>query len=509
MMVDEPVPSGMVLGEREAAVAVTGALLLGLLAQLLFWGQPAGINLVLWTAALLAAAVLVRPATARLDPRDAWLPLGAVAFAGFVALRSDPALILFDLLAAASLTVASVPALAGVAVTRRSLRCVALLATETLAALFAGATRLAPGVRALARPVAGVPRGPASALGRGLLIALPIAFPFVLLFAAADPVFARYVGGIVELSFLDLGEVPLRALFTLCAAWSAGGLLVLAARATTRVGTRGAVAAGWDVRRLGVGEALVVLVVVDLVFGLFVSLQARYLFGGRDTLGATGLSYSAYARSGFFELVAATVLSGLLLLALESVVRRRSRSYLAAALVLVALTAVVLASATIRLTLYQQAYGWTELRFYVLAAIVWLGLALASGAVTLLLDRTRWLVHALVMAGVAVALGVNVVGPQAFVASRNVERALHPEIVPADGETGVDAEYLATLGDDAVPVLLDALPRLGPTDRDEIQRALRARLVDLDAGDAGRGWAGWNLARERARTLLEAAREGL
>jgi hypothetical protein len=39
-----------------------------------------------------------------------------------------------------------------------------------------------------------------------------------------------------------------------------------------------------------------------------------------------------------------------------------------AAFALAGLTAVVLASALLRLRIYQDAYGWTELRFYVLVA---------------------------------------------------------------------------------------------------------------------------------------------
>ena len=42
----------------------------------------------------------------------------------------------------------------------------------------------------------------------------------------------------------------------------------------------------------------------------FVGLQVAYLFGGLDTLVAAGMTYSDYARRGFFELVAAACLAG-------------------------------------------------------------------------------------------------------------------------------------------------------------------------------------------------------
>ena len=81
------------------------------------------------------------------------------------------------------------------------------------------------------------------------------------------------------------------------------------------------------------------------------------------------MKYSDYARRGYFELVAAAALAGGILVALEYGVTRRSRLYVALAIGLVGLTIVVLASAALRLQLYQDAYGWTELRLYVAVSI--------------------------------------------------------------------------------------------------------------------------------------------
>ena len=52
-----------------------------------------------------------------------------------------------------------------------------------------------------------------------------------------------------------------------------------------------------------------------------------YLFGGLDTVAATGLGYAQYARRGFFELVAVAALAGVLVLGLESLVPDRRRAY--------------------------------------------------------------------------------------------------------------------------------------------------------------------------------------
>ena len=70
---------------------------------------------------------------------------------------------------------------------------------------------------------------------------------------------------------------------------------------------------------------VIILVLVDIVFGAFVALQLAYLFGGLDTLTAVGMTYSDYARRGFFELIAAACLAGGLVIVLELHARAQPR----------------------------------------------------------------------------------------------------------------------------------------------------------------------------------------
>jgi hypothetical protein len=249
---------------------------------------------------------------------------------------------------------------------------------------------------------------------------------------------------------------------------------------------------------------VVALLVVDLLFALFVAIQAAYLFGGRDTLAATGLTYAEYARQGFFQLVGVAFLAGSLIAGLEALVAARSRADVAVAVGLAALTLVVLASATLRLKLYQDAYGWTELRFYVYAAIAWLFLGALATIGLLLRGRTGRLAHALGILAIVVALGVNAVGPQGFVAGQNLARVVDPTLVAPGGETGLDAAYLASLGDDAVPVMIQALPWVQELDRALLEAAMRGRARALEDPSVT-AWPAWNLARERARAALSAS----
>jgi len=486
---------------RAGRVVLVGAGL-GLAGQILFFDVGLGINLPIAVALLLAAGWVARRPGSRVHPWDAWLAPAAVAFAAFAANRADTTIASLDLLGSL--------ALAGVALTSFAGRSVVASAFGALTstALRAAGWLAAGAVPAVATAGRQLPRGALRAehvrrgmpVMRGLLIALPIVVMFVTLLTSADAVFSRVVSDLFD---VDLGDAPGRIVVAGIVGWIAIGGLGLAAAEPGAVQPDGRV----PKHPLGATEAGTVLVAVVGVFTAFVALQAAYLFGGLDTMAATGLSYAEYARRGFFELVAVAVLAIGLVIATDRLVRQRSAWLTGAGFVMTVLTGVILASAALRLRLYQEAYGWTELRLYVLAGIVVIGVVLAGLAVALLADRVRWIGHVLVVASLMVALGLNVIGPVRLITEHNVARVLDPSLVSEHGRPGLDELYVATLGDDAVPHLLRALPHLDKARAGYLRAELRLRLDELRASSGLRAWQAWNLGRETARGALEAAAE--
>ncbi|HEY0443095.1 MAG TPA: DUF4173 domain-containing protein [Candidatus Limnocylindrales bacterium] len=491
------------LAARIAALAVA----IGLAAELLVDRHALGINVAIVVAAVLAAAVATRPSGRRMDSLDLWLAPAALLFAAFVAIRADTALVTIDVIAAVTLVGASIASLAGAAVTRRTLAAGLLLAAEVSVAAGLGATavlnairRSAWGRRAPSRRLAIL-----APIARGILIGFPIVVVFAVLFAAADPIFASLAGR--TLSFqINLDEVWARGVVVLGVAWIAAGLLWLVASGDPELEARSlgaaASAPSMPLRRLGATEALTVLVALDVLFGAFVVLQLAYLFGGQDTVAAGGLTYANYARRGFFELLAVVVLVGALIGGFESAVTARPRTYVVAMLLLVGLSAVVLASSFLRLRLYQDTYGWTELRFYVVASIGFLALSLAAAAWVVAGDRSRWLPHAVSAAGVVVLIAINAVGPQAYTTARNLERATDPGTVSGGVRVPVDTEYLATLQSDAIPELVAAIPQLSSVSRAQVLVSLRQFEERLDRDAPAGDPAAWNLSRQLARQAL-------
>ncbi len=496
-----PTMAGML--QPRAVSAVVLASLLGLAAQLLFFHEPLGLNALLVTVLFLGAAWLLRDPAVPLRGRDAWLPASAFAFSAFCAVRADAPLLAFDVLATIGCVAATVAAWSGVSVSALPVAAVIAEGWSLAERAILGAVdvlvpawprlRIAP--RRFAR---------ASRYVGGVGLAVPFVVIFALLFSSADAVFARSLENVLDLKRIAdvLRETPGRLVIALAFAWPAAGALAALWRVPRdHLGSRA--------RSLLAAEtATVTLALVAALFAIFVTLQLAYLFGGRDTLDAAAITYSAYAHRGFFELMGAVALVGALLFGLELAVRARGRAYLAAALTLLALTAVVLASAWYRLDLYQQAYGWTELRFYATCAIAGLALGLAIFAWCVARGRMAYALQPLAMAVVLVALTANAMGPAAFVARANIARIVDPSALPADAARTFDADHLVTLGGGAIVELVDAFPRLPLSQRLYVDILLRVELSRRDE-DRAPDWQGWNFERERERAALVHARDEL
>ena len=479
----------------------------GLAAQLLFYREWLGLNVVVAAAVLLAAAWSLR--TAPLPRSDLWIPAFAMAFAAFVAVRTEEEVVAFDVLAALTLLLATTASLRGLRVTR--LPFLGLLAEAWRTAtgtLWRAAPLVRPATQGL--PV-GRGRRVVPYLG-GLLLAVPFLFVFVALFTSADPVFKLWWETVIDLGEWGerLAAARDRAIIATIGAWLAGGALAALDRGHAAASRPGH-------GPLSASAATAFLAALVLLFVAFVTIQVTYLFGGRDTLEAVDMTYSEYARRGFFELVMVASIVAATLFVLDLTVDRRARAYVVGGLALLLLTGVILASALYRLDLYQQAYGWSELRLYafallvtVAAALVLIGWAIAAGRMTFALQP-------IVFVGFGVALLVNAVGPAGFIARANVSRLSDASapVDPSDGARarGLDHWYAVSLGEGALPDLVAARAALPETQRFCLDAVLYWRYSYRVAAGAGQdpsvapSWQSWNLDRERARVALASLKE--
>lgn len=353
------------------------------------------------------------------------------------------------------------------------------------------------------------------AVGRGLVIALPIVLVLAGLLASADPAFSQaWWEALKALKLDNIPELIWRLIVIGAVAWlTLGALSYALGRSAPPVAARTA-SAGLGL--LGATETGVVLLAVNGLFLSFVIIQFQYFFGGDRNIEVAGLTYAEYARRGFFELIAVAVLTLGLGLTLRAITMFRSQrattafNLLSAALVV--LTGVLLVSAFQRLWLYEDAYGFTRLRTYAHVFIIWLGVALLVFLITTLLNRPRQFILGALGCVLGFVLTLNVFSTDAFITRENIARGTlltesTLEWLSARYDArAIDSAYLATLSDDAVPELVAALDHPDPIIRAHIAEVLATRIAafDPEAFTPAR-WPRWNYARMRAAELLARA----
>ena len=473
------------------------ALPLGVLGDQVLRAMPWGLNLTVCVIALVAAgAWVVRRHRIPVSADAPWLVLTVLLCAVAFVRRDSLTLRALDLVALAVSLGFTALAVQGASLRLRGVSTYVIATCTAAAHAWFGALRLVFGdIDWGTMPVRGRWRD-LGAVGIGLAIAAPLLLIFGGLLVSADATFESFVTGFQ----FDLTQIAGHVFFTgVCAALVAGYL-------------RGAVLGKADIAALG--ERLsppgvrfittaTALGALDLLFLLFISVQARWLFGGAETVAATtGLTVAEYARRGFFELVTVAALVLPLLLVADWTTQRdtpqQRTSFRALSAMTVLLVGALMGSALQRMLLYVQSFGLTEQRFYTTAFMVWLAGVFGWFVWTVVRGARAQFAFGALVQGMALLAGLHLLNPDAFITRTNAGRV-------AVG-TPFDAVYVAVeLSADAVPALLDAMPRLGTAERREAAKRLLARW----GGTSKRDWRSWNWSVSRARALVRAQVEAL
>ena len=336
---------------------------------------------------------------------------------------------------------------------------------------------------------------------RGILIALPIVALFAVLLSSADQVFADWLKNL-----FDLEKIP-EYLFRLFYILVFTGVLVgvyLEAIHPAKEAQKPAPNTPWMKPFLGWTESGIVLAAVNLLFIIFVVIQVRYLFGGTANISETGYTYAEYARKGFGELVAVAVLSLGMYLVLSTITRTSSRfakiGFSVLSVLLMANVLVILASSLQRLMLYENAYGFSQLRTYTHVFIYWLAALILAVVVLELVRRRGHFAFAMLIAVVGFGASLALLNVDGFIVNRNVQRAVAGE--------ELDVEYLNALSTDAVPQLVASYtdPETPEVVREKIGKALACR-VKVTNDPASLAWQEFNLSQSRAYNLLQENQE--
>ncbi|MFC0626369.1 DUF4153 domain-containing protein [Kribbella deserti] len=444
--------------------AVLGSLAVGLLAAIVLPFRDGGIGM--FVVLLAAGGVILAFSANRRSRFTQACAVLCVLLTSTVVVRDADWIVVLCILAAGVICVAGL-------VNGRTLPAFVL---SGLALPLAGLRGL-PWLGRSVRAITGL--GKSAAALRTVVWSLLAVLVFSLLFASADAVFAKWAGVLVP--DLDFDSIVLRSFITVAVGGVVLAATYLALNPPNVEQGRG------PVRPVAHRyEWLAPVLLVDGVFLVFLAAQATVNFGGHDYLERiTGLTYAEYVHQGFGQLTVATALTLLVVWAAARKAPRTTsadRAWLRGSLgLLCALTLVVVASALYRMHVYQEAYGFTQLRLLVDVFEGWLGLLVLGVIAAGITLRASWLPRAALLSGAVALLLLAAINPDAWIAQRNLDRY---------AETGkVDWSYLQGLSADAVPVL-NTLPA------DVAGCALKGHKLNND------DWLEWNVGRHRAAPLV-------
>jgi hypothetical protein len=337
---------------------------------------------------------------------------------------------------------------------------------------------------------------------RGVLIAIPLLLLFGALLASADLIFRTRLTNLFSwFTIENFADLIFRTIYICILAYFLAGAYI---HALTRSTDKKVLSPDkpFLLPFLGHVEAFTVLGLVNLLFLGFIIIQFRYFFAGETNITLEGFTYAEYARRGFFELVAVSIISLGLYYTLNMVTirsgRKVKRLFSVLGTLLMLQVGCMLLSAFQRLSLYEAAYGFTTLRTITHVFMIWLGVLLAAAVLMEIFNQFRRLAVVLFLVLFGFTLTLNLLNVDQFIAQRNIGHAI--------AGNPLDASYLVhRLSDDGIPTLVEYW-QAQDTPQDvqaALQATLACRLAMRNTQQGREHWTEWHRAASRADSLFE------
>ncbi|MFC7373446.1 DUF4153 domain-containing protein [Fictibacillus iocasae] len=321
----------------------------------------------------------------------------------------------------------------------------------------------------------------------GLLLSIPLLFIVIMLLSSADEQFSRIVGNLPHLlSDVSVGEYIFRLLVVVFfSAILFGYMQVLYARKEI------------DAPIIHISRFLdpviicTILFMVNAVYVLFAYLQFHYLFSG--TLQG-GFTFAEYARRGFFELIAVSLINLSLLNGVitftDTINNAFKRGVQILLTVLITASGVMLTSAFTRLSLYESVYGFTMDRVLPHSFMLLLAVIFIFTLIKVWIERLS-LVRFYFISCLAYYTALNSVNVEQFVVDQNMKRY---------EETGkIDIQHIGALSYTGTNALITLY------EKDPKNNQIKQLLMEKKAMVAGEQetWQSYNLLKKTVRERLE------
>jgi len=214
------------------------------------------------------------------------------------------------------------------------------------------------------------------------------------------------------------------------------------------------------------GEPLIaipVVTILSLLYLVFSGIQIVYLFMGRMQL-PDGYTYAEYAREGFFQLLAVSIIN--LVIVLIGLYFFKPSKVLKVVLTIMSIcTFVMIASSAMRMMIYIMYYYLTFLRIFVLWSLVVLFL-LFVGVIIYITKESFPLFRYSVIVVTCLYIALSFSHPDYWIAKVNLDSTKATRSEFFRGAAYEDYYLLSTLSADAAPVMIDWMEEEGYSLRD-------------------------------------------
>ncbi len=322
----------------------------------------------------------------------------------------------------------------------------------------------------------------------GLLISLPLMLILMALLSSADMVFGSFVGKFsklfegINLSNLTgkVISVLVISLLTFSYLWSLAHNEKIAESTLKSLPPPLAAQKGF----LDPVMVLTTTSAINILYIVFVVIQFAYLFGGSGL--PDGFTYARYARSGFFELLLVTLLNiGFLACTLTFAKKGVMAACMAMRImntIMICCTIVMLFSAYYRMSLYEEAYGYTFLRIMTQSFMVFL-LVLFIITMARVWKEGLSLLKPYIAVAIVAFVAVNYMNVDRIIVRKNIERYTNTQVI--------DIPYFSSLSSDAVAEAMSLSKDKNPDVAKAVKELVEQRKALLDKQSA---WQSFNLA---------------
>ncbi|WP_342430760.1 DUF4173 domain-containing protein [Neobacillus sp. FSL H8-0543] len=322
----------------------------------------------------------------------------------------------------------------------------------------------------------------------GLLISIPVLFVVLRLLMSADTQFELLIGGIPQWFEVVNAETVMRIIIVFFYTFAIFGLLQVLFKKQIKAIKQDL---NVDSFKMDAIIAITVLVLINTVYLLFTVVQFKYFFSG--TLQGD-FTYAEYARKGFFELLFVTLINLSIIIFVLNFVDRIpvfvSKFVQIMLTVLVLVSGVMLCSAFLRLSMYEQAYGFTFIRIMSHSFMIFLVVIFMYTLVKIWIEKLS-LFHFYFISSLLYYTAINIIDLEKIIVTQNIERY--------EQSGKIDIYHLNNMSYSGVMGLIDLY------EKDQSLPGLRGILIERkqEALQDNLPWQSYNLKREQANERLK------